>query len=159
MKEPTDTFAGRLFARCVNDLENATFATAPVIMGLMGDLLDLEWDKDVDLIEKGMENAIPLLEENWTNSRYYPAMFRAFVGCVFRRGVVGVPECVLQAFNAILTWSELRTNLFPHVGDALYTFWVHAVSPTSALRKEASQSLLAHVNEVVEMLLFGPVME
>ncbi|KAJ3044964.1 Tar (HIV-1) RNA binding protein 1, partial [Rhizophlyctis rosea] len=163
----TSGVAHMVFERCVDELESATHATGEGIMILMRHLLGMEWEKDADLMGRAIRNALPVLEENWTNSKYFPGLYDAFVGFAFQPGTLGVEDLFVEgsglreAFHKILSWAEQRVGLVPKLGQACYDFWVNAVMQDAdpVVSRLAVKSLRAYVPELVEMLLFGPVME
>ncbi|KAJ3041776.1 Tar (HIV-1) RNA binding protein 1 [Rhizophlyctis rosea] len=159
--------AKHLFERCVDELESATHATGSEIMLLMSRLMAMDWEKPVELIGRAVSNALPVLEENWTNSRYFPSLYDAFVKFAVQPGSLGPAQLsdersnLKQAFHKILSWADVRIGLVPRVAEACYGFWVNAVSDDASpdVSRVALSSLRAYIPELVEMLLFGPTIE
>ncbi|RKO87183.1 hypothetical protein BDK51DRAFT_28776, partial [Blyttiomyces helicus] len=162
--ESTAVATSAVFAQCVDELESATYATAPVILALVAHLANLEWEKPVELIDRALAAALPILEENWTNSRYFSSLFSALVGLAFCRGLLTQPHLsgegssIKKMFAKILTWGDTRAGLVPQVSTACMSVWLDATYPP-APNPAATASLLAHIPELVELALFGPLWE
>ncbi|KAJ3081848.1 Tar (HIV-1) RNA binding protein 1, partial [Quaeritorhiza haematococci] len=176
---PSSNLAAKLSTWCCEQLENATFATAPALVELMSVVVST-WDTEsssipVDEIDSAITAALEILSENWTNSRYFPRLFNALVDFAFQPALLGSKELlemgersplkkwkkrfdvfVFQVLSTTLKWSDIRFGLFPRITALCVGYWRQGVG-RDVQNKAALSSLAAHNDDLIEMLLYGPV--
>lgn len=81
-----------LYEEAVEQLENASENCGEAIIKSFGPLLAFPWDKTPEMIERCVDHAISLMNENAFQSRTFPLLIRAFIDAIFQSELLCIPE-------------------------------------------------------------------
>lgn len=145
-----------LYQEAVEQLENSSELCGEAIIRSFGPLLAFPWEKTADTIERCVDHAIALMNENAFQSKTYPLMIKAFVDVIFQPALLSVPELnqqdgpIKKALNMVLETGQLKPFIMAQTSHLLHQYW-------SRMTDESNRSLIQYVPEVAKLLVFGPL--
>ncbi|KAI9205430.1 uncharacterized protein BJ171DRAFT_73455 [Polychytrium aggregatum] len=151
----------RVIGQLIDELENATEVTAPTLLEVIRLSIDLQEDKSVEEIDHIVSYTIAILEENWSNSRFFLALLDQLLQLLFSPSVLndkrlyGEGNPVKKVVRVLLQWSEIRQGIAPKFSTLLYHQLLRSIEQSR--RSGAKLCLLEELlGEVLDLLLYGP---
>eukprot|EP00842_Homolaphlyctis_polyrhiza_P000537 jgi/Hompol1/1484/HPOL_001308-RA len=154
-----------VFFEAVTDALGAANAmTAPVLMELATNMLHI----GADQIKPDLAclNALDILNENWSASKYWPRLLETFSLLAFHHAILRQPQFmepdsfVSKIFSALVQWGETRVGIMNLAATKIYEFWSGAVDQDAAEYDSlAIKSIEMHIDWMIEMLTYGPLRE
>ncbi|RUS24460.1 hypothetical protein BC938DRAFT_473545, partial [Jimgerdemannia flammicorona] len=144
------------FERCVEELENASELCAEAVLECLELLISLPWEKSVESITRCIDSALEIVNENMNNSKSFPGIILATVNMIFQAELLKLPNLnqeegpMKKAFSRILKLGDIKPHIVTQCVSRCYGFW-------RLYTAEALSSLALYKNEVVQMLVFGPL--
>lgn len=145
-----------LYEEAVEQLENASESCGEAIIRSFGPLLAFPWEKKPETIERCVDHAIALMNENAFQSKTYPLLIRAFIDVIFQRELLCVPELnqqdgpIKKALNMVIETGQLKPFIMAQTSHLLHQYW-------SKMTEESNQSLIQYAPEIAKLLVFGPL--
>ncbi|ORX56066.1 hypothetical protein BCR36DRAFT_176598 [Piromyces finnis] len=165
-----------VFVYCTEELENATYRSAISIFEFLKDLVDMEWEKTSDLIEKCFENGYKIIEENVSNSKWFNPLISKYIDFVFQPGLLKLPELnedngpIKKIFSKIILLGNVKTGIVNYMSTKLFNYWTSntvyfkktlkqkvPLPNTLVNSKEHCQKFF--MKQLVELLIYGPLRE
>ncbi|KAJ3097538.1 Tar (HIV-1) RNA binding protein 1 [Phlyctochytrium planicorne] len=151
------------FSNCLEALSNASYVTAAHILKLATTLLDQDWEIDTNEVSILAKHGRFLIEENWTNAKYFLEIVRGFAETFFHEKVLRTEfgegntevEQILQLYADL---GALKTSISPSMSKHVFKFWSKSVSASESdeVRKSALDSMKRYSDIFIRLLLFGP---
>jgi tRNA(Leu) C34 or U34 (ribose-2'-O)-methylase TrmL len=165
-----------VFIYCTEELENATYRSAISIFEFLKDLVNMEWEKTPDLIEKCFENGYKIIEENISNSKWFTQLINKYIDFVFQPGLLKLPELnedsgpLKRAFSRIIMLGNVKTGVVNYMSTKLFNYWTsnivyfkktfnQKVPPPNTLKNSKEHCQKFFMKQLVELLIYGPLRE
>lgn len=145
-----------LYEEAVEQLENASENCGEAIIKSFEPLLAFPWDKTPEMIERCVDHAISLMNENAFQSKTFPLLIKAFIDVIFQKELLCVPELneedgpMKKAFKMVLQTGELKPFIIAQVSKHLHSYW-------STFTEDATKSMIQYAPEIAQLLVFGPL--
>ncbi|OUM64746.1 hypothetical protein PIROE2DRAFT_8435, partial [Piromyces sp. E2] len=165
-----------VFIYCTEELENATYRSAISIFEFLKDLVDMEWEKTPDLIDKCFENGYKIIEENISNSKWFTPLIKKYIDFVFQPGLLKLPELneddgpIKKAFSRVILLGNVKTGIVNYMSTKLFDYWTsniiyfkktmkQKIPPPNTLRNSKEHCQNFFMKQLVELLIYGPLRE
>ncbi|KAG0167145.1 Tar (HIV-1) RNA binding protein 1 [Apophysomyces sp. BC1034] len=148
--------AAEVYELAVDQLESANELCGEAILSCLGQLAAYPWEKNIELVQTFIDYAIELLKENLTQSKTFPPMMRAVIRATFQPELLSRPELnedggpVKKFFDMVLEIGELKPYIVAQCTECLHAYW-------STFTDASIQSMLQYSQQIVKLLLFGPL--
>lgn len=140
----------------MEQLENASEMCGEAIIRSFGPIMTFPFEKTADMIDRCVEYAFALMNENAFQSRTYPLLMKAFIDVIFQPELLRVPELnqedgpMKKALRMVLKTGELKPFIVAQTSKLLHDYW-------SSFSGEANRSMLQYAPELAHLLVFGPL--
>ncbi|KAI8922733.1 hypothetical protein BC831DRAFT_474711 [Entophlyctis helioformis] len=154
------------FEWTVDALSSASYTTSPPLMHLAVHLLSVggvDWVSSVaDQVVAAMTHAVTLLEENWFTSKVWTSMLDDLASLAFHKTVLASATLMApdsgwsMVLDTLNRWGSTRIGIMPVAATRLHAVWVQGMSD-GPLRRAALDSMVANIDWVCRLLVYGPV--
>lgn len=126
------------------------------IIRSFGPILAFPFEKTAEMLDRCIDNAFALMDENAFQSRTYPLLIKAFIDVIFQPELLSIKELnqeggpMKRALNMVLQTGELKPYIVARTAELLHNYW-------SSFTEETVQSMIDYAPELAQLLVFGPL--
>ncbi|KAI8074159.1 hypothetical protein BC940DRAFT_290184 [Gongronella butleri] len=147
-----------MFSMAIDELESASDAGAETIIDCMAALLQLPWEKQVNMVSMAVDYATTILREYINSSKMFPLLMGGIIRMIIQPAVLMQTDLneddgpVKKVMDTILEIGDWRPFIVHDTAKLLHAFW-------STHTPAADASMLQYTKEIAKLLVFGPPRE
>ncbi|KAF7728535.1 Tar (HIV-1) RNA binding protein 1 [Apophysomyces ossiformis] len=148
--------AAEVYEVAVDQLDSANELCGEAIISCLGQIMAFPWGKTAEMVQTFIDYAKELLKENIHQSKTYPRLMRAVIQAIFQPELLSNPDLnkddgpLKKLFDMVLEIGELKPYVMAQCAQCLHAYW-------STFTEEANSSMLQYPQQVVKLLVFGPL--